>query len=227
MAATTQPEPSFARARSHLYDLLAAVFDGDVDVLARAMRDDAFVGLAGDLPGEFETAVFNRSDLDEEALSVGYDNLFVVPGPYYVPPFASAHLDDPSQSFESDSPYHEAGEAGELFGDPAARVVDVYEGTGFEPERGDGIPDHVAAELEFMAAVTAEEAWTLEAADPPVDAATLRERQREMLGHLSWLDRFADAVAESDATERLFAGVAAFAAAFVAWDAEQVRAAAD
>ena len=216
-------EPTFARSRSHLYDLLAAVFDGDVAVLESAIRDQAFVRLAEQLPSDIKTETIQRTDLEREALRIGYDNLFEVPGPQYVPPFASAHATDPSEPFESDSSYHSAGEAGELFGDPAHTVSEWYAQTDFRPDRGEGIPDHLAAEFEFMAALTAAEAESLESAgDEAIDLATLRTLQRELLEHLSWLGPFAQAVDEKDSHEQLFAGLSEFARAVVAWDAEQL-----
>ena len=216
-------DPTFARSRSHLYDLLAAVFDGDVAVLERAIRDQAFVRLVEQLPSDLETETIQRTDLEREALRIGYDNLFEVPGPQYVPPFASAHATDPSEPFESDSSYHSAGEAGELFGDPAHSVSEWYAQTDFRPDRGDGIPDHLAAEFEFMAALTAAEAQSLESTgDKSADLATLRTLQRDVLEHMTWLEAFAEAVDEKDSREQLFAALSEFARAIVAWDAEQV-----
>jgi len=214
-------DPTFTRARSRLYDLLATVFDGDVETLERALRDGAFVQLADGLPADLDTDALRRDDLDADALGVGYDNLFDVPGPHYVPPFASAHATEPSESFESDSSYHSAGEAGELFGDPAHTVAEWYARADFEPERGDGIPDHVAAEFAFMAALTREEAAILESDDAD-DVAALRDVQREMLDHLAWVEPFAAAVAEKDGSERVFAALSEFALAVVAWDADQL-----
>lgn len=216
-------DPTFARSRSHLYDLLSAVFDGDMEVLAGAIRDRMFVELAEGLPGEFDTAAIRRPDLDSEALRVGYDNLFEVPGPHYVPPFASAHVTNPSETFESDSSYHTAGEAGELFGDPAHSVAEWYATTDFEPDRGDGIPDHLAAEFEFMAVLTAAEAHSLEAAvDVSQDPTTLRDVQRDVLEHMTWLEPFAENVGENDSREQFFASLAEFARAYVTWDADQL-----
>lgn len=216
-------DPTFARSRSHLYDRLAAVFDGDVAVLERAIRDQAFIRLAEQLPSDLVVEPIQRTDLEREALRIGYDNLFEVPGPQYVPPFASAHATDPSAPFESDSSYHSAGEAGELFGDPAHSVSEWYAWTDFRPNRGDGIPDHVAAELEFVAALASAEAQSLESSgEDSGDLETLRNLQRDVLAHMSWLEPFAEAVAEKDSHERLFAALSELARAAVAWDAEQL-----
>ncbi|WP_220132744.1 molecular chaperone TorD family protein [Halorhabdus salina] len=210
-----------ARARAEVYGLLAAVFDGDVETLAAAIEDGAFVRLADALAANVETDALDRTDLDCEGLRIGYDNLFAVPGPHYVPPFASAHADEPSESFESDSPYHEEGEAGEFLGDPAAAAAKAHAATGFEPERGDGVPDHLAVAFEFMGALCDREAELL-AGDQ--DGATseelsaIRASQREALDRLDWLESFQEAVAREDAVEGLFAELAVFAPQFVAWD---------
>lgn len=213
-----------AEARAAVYELLAATFDGDVETLADALEDGAFVRLAETLSVETDLEALDR-DLDREALKVGYDNLFAVPGPHYVPPFASAHADDPSESFESDSPYHDAGNAGELHGDPAAAAARLYAAAEFDPERGDGIPDHVAASFEFMRALCAREAALLarESGGDDEAIATVRELQRETLARLDWLSDFAASVDRQDSAEGVFAALARFAHAFVAWDSTAVE----
>jgi TorA maturation chaperone TorD len=217
----TPDEERVARARSRVYDLLAAAFDGDVERLAAAMEERAFERLADRLPVTLDTTPLSADDADETALKVGYDNLFDVPGPHYVPPFASGHVDDPSESFESDSSYHEAGAAGELLGDPAAQVSQLYGEFGFRPSRGGGLPDHLAAELEFMASLADQEARLRADPEPdtPVSAADLREAQRAMVDQLGWLDHLDEAVAERDGVEGTFAALTRFARSYVAWDA--------
>jgi TorA maturation chaperone TorD len=201
-----------------MYGFVAAAFDGETSTLADAFAAGALADVADALPVDVDTDPLTRTDLDADALAVGYDNLFVVPGPHYVPPFASAHADDPSESFESDSPYHDAGDAGELFGDPAAAAARLYAAAGFEPTRGDGIPDHLAALSEFMRALCEREAALL-AADAGEELAAVRDAQRETLGLLGWLDAFDDAVAREDRAEGVFASLTRLARSFAAWDA--------
>lgn len=208
-----------ARARASVYGLLAATFDGETETLADALDEGAFVALADALPVEIETEPLERTDLDADALGVGYDNLFVVPGPHYVPPFASAHAVDPSEAFDSDSPFHDAGEAGELLGDPAADAAQLYTATGFEPDRGDGIPDHLAALLEFMRALCEREATLLTEESTDDELSVVRTAQRETLSLLAWLDTFDDAVAREDSAEGVFAALVRLARSFAAWDA--------
>jgi len=210
-----------ARGRADIYGFLGAVFDGDVETLAAALEDGAFVRLADALSADIETDALDRTDLDREGLRIGYDNLFAVPGPHYVPPFASAHADDPSESFESDSPYHEEGAAGEFLGDPAAAAAKAHAATGFEPERGDGVPDHLSVSFEFMSALCEREAELL-AGDfdggASEELSAIRTSQRDVVHRLDWLESFQEAVAREDTVEGLFAELAAFAHQFVSWD---------
>ncbi|WP_254769123.1 TorD/DmsD family molecular chaperone [Salinilacihabitans rarus] len=210
-----------ARARSDLYGLLAAAFDGDIDVLAAALRDGSLVDVAAALPVDLDASALDCEDVDEEALSIAYDNRFVVPGSRYVPPFASAHRGAPSASFESDSRFRDGNEAGELLGDPAARMSALYERAGFRPEHGD-FPDHVAAQFEFLAATAAEEARRAARGDEE-GAATLRDLQRETLSQLGWLDAFHEAVEDVD-DEGVFAALVALARTAAAWHARDVGA---
>ncbi len=216
-------EASVARARAQVYGLLAAAFDGDTSRLAAAIEERAFERLADLLPVDLEADPLTGEGVDETALKVGYDNLFDVPGPHYVPPFASGHVDDPSESFDSDSSFHDAGDAGELLGDPAAQVSQLYARFGFHPDRGDGLPDHVAAEFEFMQQLAAQEAAVRANPDEdaPVTATELREAQRTMVGHLGWLDHLDEAVADRDNVEGVFAALTRFARTYVAWDATE------
>ncbi|RKD89046.1 molecular chaperone TorD family protein [Halopiger aswanensis] len=208
-----------ADARATLYELLAAAFDGEVDVLATAIEDGALVDVAATLPIGSEPDALGRTAVDADALSIAYDNLFVVPGPRYVPPIASAHRDRPSESFESDSPFHDEGAAGELLGDPAAAMASLYDRAGFRPERGD-FPDHVAAQLEFLAATTRAAALRRDRGDE--DAAERFERlQDETLTQLGWLDSFHEAVADADG-DGVFAATAALARTAAAWHARDL-----
>lgn len=219
-----QPESSFARARSELYDLLSRVFDGDLEILVAAIEADAFVDMATVLPAEFDTDALSREDVAVDDLEVGYDNLFAVPGPYYVPPFASGHAADPSHDFESDSQYHAEGEAGELLGSPAESIAKLYTRTGFSPDRGEGIPDHVAAEFEFMSALAAHESSAIATGHDDVDAADSAALQRRVLDHLEWIHSFAEGVGRVDTADGLFAALTAFVSAFVAWDRRRLDA---
>lgn len=217
---TVSAAVTVASARAHVYGLLAATFDGETETLAAALEERSFGALADVLPVDIDTASLDGATRDPETLAIGYDNLFVVPGPHYVPPFASAHADDPSEEFESDSPYHAEGEMGELLGEPAAVSARLYAAADFEPERGDGIPDHVAALFEFMRALCEREATLLAADEPDSDALdAVRELQSQTRSQLGWLDDFEEAVATVDSAEGVFATLSRIARTFAAWDA--------
>jgi TorA maturation chaperone TorD len=211
-------DPAFLRARAKTYDLLSACLDGDVETLRSGIEERDFERLSGAFPVDLDPDPLAGSSPDEQALSVGYDNLFVVPGPHFVPPFASAHATDPSAAYDSDSTYHDAGEAGELLGRPAAELSRLYDAVAFEPTRGDGIPDHVAAAFEFLGALAAAEAESREAGDRET-AARLRDIQRRTLSRLGWLDAFHEAARREDSAEGVFATLVGVARSFAAWDA--------
>ncbi|NHX36325.1 molecular chaperone TorD family protein [Halolamina sp. R1-12] len=210
-----------ATARARLYGLLAATFDGEAETTAAALDRGVFAAVAEVFPIDIETADLRGDDYDADSLAIGYDNLFVVPGTHYVPPFASAHAIDPSEAFESDSRYHTAGEAGELLGDPAADMAQLYAAAEFTPERGDDIPDHIAACFEFMRALCEREAALLENDGTEADLDAVRGLQAQMLSRLGWIDRFEEAVASSDTVEGVFAAIARLTRTFTAWDAQE------
>jgi len=215
-------EAAMATARARLYRLLAATFDGETETIAAALDRGAFATVADVLPIDIETANLRGDGHDADSLAIGYDNLFVVPGTHYVPPFASAHATDPSEAFESDSRYHTAGEAGELLGDPAADMARLYAAAGFSPERGDDIPDHIAACFEFMRALCEREAALLDGDGSESNLDAVRELQARTLSRLGWIDRFEEAVASRDTVEGVFAAIARLARTFTAWDAQEV-----
>ncbi|OLZ40587.1 dehydrogenase [Natrinema saccharevitans] len=217
----TATTAAVADARADLYDLLAAALDGETDVLATAIRDGSLADVTATLPVEIDVCALESDSVDETALSIAYDNLFVVPGPRYVPPVASAHRDRPSESFESDSPFHEEGQAGELLGDPAATMASLYERAGVRPERGE-FPDHVAAQLGFLAAVTRAAAGRGDRRD--ADALErARSFQREALTRLGWLDAFHEGVAAVDGSDGVFTAVVALARTVAAWHARDLE----
>ncbi|MFC6720093.1 molecular chaperone TorD family protein [Halobacteriaceae bacterium SHR40] len=211
-----------ATARARLYGLLAAAFDGETETIATAFERGTFAAVADLFPIAIETTALRGDDYDADSLAIGYDNLFVVPGSHYVPPFASAHATDPGEEFESDSRYHTAGEAGELLGDPAADMAQLYDVAAFSPERGDDIPDHIAAYFEFMRALCEREAALLGDGESKETLDAVRELQSLTLSQLGWIDRFEEAVASHDTVEGVFAAITRLARTFTAWDTEIV-----
>lgn len=213
------PDHRFATARHRVYSLLAAVFDGDVDLLESAIDADVFVTLAASIPDAPAVDPLRPPAPDRSALTFGYDALFVVPGGHYVPPFASGHVVEPTGEFDSDSIHREEDGPGELLGSPAARAAGTYEQFEFTPTLGTEFPDSLPAMFEFVATLAAAES------DASADAvvADLRATQLAFIEEqLSWIDVFADAVAENDGAEGMYATLAQFASAFVAYDREQL-----
>ena len=77
-ASTVEPV-ALLQARAHVYDLLSAAFDGQVDVLARAMEDDVFARLADTLPTELDTDALTAATVDTEALEDRLESLCLAP----------------------------------------------------------------------------------------------------------------------------------------------------
>lgn len=211
MTDTAPTARSVAEARADLYELLAAAFDGEMDVLARTIKSGTFVDVAVSLPVDIDVSALEDESVDREELSITYDNLFVVPGPRYVPPFASAHATEPSDSFESDSPFHNEGTAGELLGDPAATMSRLYAHTGVSPDPGD-FPDHVATQLAFLGALSRADAHL----EGP-DGNSLEHLKRETLAMLGWLDSFHRSIKAVDDTG-VFTALAEITRTVVAWN---------
>jgi TorA maturation chaperone TorD len=213
----TGTDRSVATARAQVYLLLAAAFDGDADRFAAAVEAGVFDRLADTVPGAPPTSALSGASPDPETLRVGYDNLFVVPGPHYVAPVASGYVES-GEPVTSDSIYRD-DQPGELLGHPAAVAANTYERFGFVPTRGTDFPDSLPALLEFAAALAAAEA---DVVDDRTDAE-LRQVQATFLAQqLGWVDAFADAVADADAVEGVYAALAAFTRAFVAFDREHL-----
>lgn len=209
----------FDRARAQIYDLLATAFDGDTTTLCRAIQEGAFRELAGVLPGTLDVGALDRTDLDPESLGVGYDNLFAVPGPHYVPPFATAHRENAAAEVDSDSAYLEHGAAGELYGDSAREMARLYDQVGFRPDVGEGFPDHVAAELAFLAALASSKADLRDAnGETRGERAELEALEEAALARMRWVEAFSKATDERDGGDGVFAALASFTASVLEWD---------
>lgn len=211
----------FASARSQIYLLLAAAFDGDVEELSAAMDADVFRELADVIPEAPTVEVLGPDSLDPSTLRRGHDALFVVPGPHFVPPFASGHVSEPPADFESDSIHRAGSTGGELLGESAGAVAATYEQFGFTPSLGSEFPDSLPALLEFVGALAAAES-VAESDDVVADLRTVQVTFVE--SQLQWLDSFTDSVEAKDTAEGAFAELAAFTRAFVNYDREQLTA---
>lgn len=200
-------------ARVATYEALSRILDGDVDLLVETRADEDeedLRSLARTLSVDPEPLV---RDASADELRRSYDALFAIPGPRYVPPYASAHRGNSSTDGPaSASAFASAGD-GQLGGEPARRSHALYSRFGFRPDRGDGMPDHVAAQLEFAARLAATD-------DGRADAARSKVFD---LGLFGWLERFERRVDRNDDLG-VYAGVVSLARRFVAHERELVTA---
>lgn len=193
-------DPDLAAARAATYEALSRILDGDVELLVEARTDaDGLQSVARSLGVDPEPLVRETS---REALGRSYDALFAVPGPRYVPPYASAHLGDPHEDAPSSPSAFARTDGGRLGGTPARRTKALYARFGFTPTRGDGMPDHVAAQLEFAARLATAEG-------EGVDVA--RSELEDVLG---WLESFETRLERQDELG-VYTGVVSLARALV------------
>lgn len=167
------PRAREAEARARAYDLLALGFEQPRPELAEAAAR----------PG----SRFSLPAPDPEELEPEYHRLFVGPGRLPAPPYESVYRD-----------------GGTVMGPSTLEVIRQYRQAGYalDPRAGEP-PDHVAAELAFMALLAGEEAVAWEEGDP-ARARRWQQRQRDFLqGHLAlWAPELSGRVLE--ATEAPF-----------------------
>ncbi|MBC7358926.1 MAG: molecular chaperone TorD family protein [Desulfacinum sp.] len=199
MKGVWQERVEMGRARAEVYGFFSRVFlkrprEVDLNRLLAAETLDALGALYGDHPslnGLRDVAdEWSRGRLDPEEIQVQYDNLFLVPGPHYVPPYESVLLGDDAVGG--------AGRRGTLFGRKARRIASIYEEHGLGPSEGlDEFPDHIGVELAFMEylcrrAAEAHAARDVQAAEFLENAASSFLRE-----HLhAFSQRFASAIVE-------------------------------
>jgi putative dimethyl sulfoxide reductase chaperone len=138
--------------RANLYGLLAEIWRGPLSLVTlRALREPDFLSSlhnAGADPGD----AFRQQPEDEllEALAVDYTQLFDGPRGH-MPPYESVQR---------------ARDGGELNGEAAAHIRGFLADRGFRlTEQRDNLPDHIAVELEIMAALLQLEADAWRAGD--------------------------------------------------------------
>ncbi len=201
-----------ARARSDLYAALALAFRKP-EASSAGEEDRSLADLLLQAAGRLDSALAALAEKavdalrvdggqDEEALrtlEIEYNRLFFGPGRPLAPPYESLYRDG----------------GGLVMGPSAQAVQACYAEAGFAlaPDQRD-LPDHVAAELAFMACLAAEEA-----AAEGKEAMRWRERQDAFLGqHLAaWLPAFCQRV-RSAARHPFYLALAELAEAFVEWD---------
>jgi putative dimethyl sulfoxide reductase chaperone len=156
-------------ARADLSRLLAACFYEPAPEFAEEKMFDAIVAAADDVAPELGAAarrlaqVFAADDLQN--LLVDYTRLFLAPEGPLAQPYGSVWLTG----------------AQPLMQETTMAVVALYEQGGFElAEDFRDLPDHIAAELEFLYALTFREAQALRQGDAG-SADTARALRRRLL----------------------------------------------
>lgn len=122
-----------------------------------------------------------------EALEVEYTRLFVGPGAPLVSPYESVHVDRE----QADIP-------GLIWGKTTLAVRDAYREAGLTLRPGPEPPDHLAAELEFLAFLSQAESASLARGDRR-QAESARQRRTAFLA--DHLHRWAPTIAERVAAE--------------------------
>ncbi len=183
-----------------VYAILSACFSPPTRTLLEDIRSGrlaaALAELRERLPGELsriEQALRTFDGLPDvmapdrptgtlEALEVEYTRLFLGPGLPVVPPHESVYVDREN-----------ADALGPLWGPAAFAVRDAYAEAGMAPRPGAEPPDHLPAELEFMALLWEGEAAALADADRERAERARASRASFLAGHLS---RWGPSVAE-------------------------------
>jgi TorA maturation chaperone TorD len=176
-----------AASRSNVYGLLAAVFRAEPSaaLLARLKAPqfaNVLESLDLSLGDDFHDTSYEKL---VEDLAVEYTSLFIGPGPHISP--------HESMNMEFENPMEAT-----LWGPQTVKVKKFIEAAGLEYDGSfTGLPDHLAAELEFMQRLATKEAeaW----AEPNEEFAIniLKIEKRFLDEHLSqWISRFCDKVME-------------------------------
>jgi DMSO reductase family type II enzyme chaperone len=192
-------------ARAHVYAILSACFAPPTPELLEAAQGgvlvEALAEALAELPAErrrLEAALRAFEALPRElgpcgpcgtmeTLEVEYTRLFEGPGLPAVPPYESVYVDR-----------EEADVPGQLWGQTSFAVRGAYQQAGLTPRPGPEPPDHLAAELEFMAFLSQREAAALADGDLQ-EAESMRQRRTSFL--TDHLRRWAPVVAEKVAQE--------------------------
>jgi TorA maturation chaperone TorD len=160
-------------ARADLSRLLAACFYEPAAEFAEERVFDAIVAAADDIGAEFGTAArrlasaFAADDL--QTLLIDYTRLFLAPEGPLAQPYGSVWL----------------GGAQPLMQDSTLDVLALYEEAGFEvAEDFRDLPDHIAAELEFLYALVFREAAARRQGDAGQADAARALRRRLIAEHL-------------------------------------------
>ena len=174
--------------RRGTYRILAAAFSPpktDTDGLYDALLEAHATLQSTEAPPDATDAPENQN---LPALAKEYLRLFVGPGHIPCPPYESVHRKD-RPDFER----------GLVMGPSTADARRAYFAAGLEISKTyTDLPDHIAAEMEFMQFLCAEES-RLEQQGNKEDAAKMKKMQREFhKNHIEpWVGEFADCILRS------------------------------
>lgn len=202
-----------AGAREDLCRYLAACYyEPSADFGEERLFDSMFAAASAIDPDLAESArrlgaAFAAQDL--QTLLVDYTRLFIGPAQPAAMPYASFWLTDDS------SQRHAA----------TMVVLDLYEQGGFEvSDEFHELPDHIAAELEFLYLLTYSQNQPEARDDEPDLPAVAELRRRFVAEHLGvWIGRFAGAVDAGAGTE-FYKELAGFTERFISLEAGLYRA---
>ncbi|HXH14019.1 MAG TPA: molecular chaperone TorD family protein [Alphaproteobacteria bacterium] len=203
-----------AVARAQVYGLLSVGFAKPDAALATALWQGVFVrrcqrtlqAALAVIPGDAMQALAWRGELPTcdavaQALQLEYTRLFIGPHALPAPPYESVYR-EPLWG---------------VMGETTLAVRQAYEAAGFalDPEARE-LPDHVAAELEFLACLSDEQAAAWSVVDEARAMHWLRHEHAFLEAHLGqWLPAFAERVVAAAAVP-FYSGLARIASGFVA-----------
>lgn len=195
-------------AREDFCRYLAGCFYEPAEEFREERLFEAMLAAASAIDGDLADAVRRLGDEFEQHplqdLLVDYTRLFIGPAQPLAIPYASFWLtDDPSQR-------HEA----------TMTALDLYEQGGFEvSDEFRELPDHIAAEVEFLYLLTFKQNRADEAGDEVASASVMTLRHRFVRAYLGqWVDRFAAAI-ESGAETSFYRELAGCLRRFVELEA--------
>jgi TorA maturation chaperone TorD len=207
-----QTQSDTAKQRSNIYGLLSLLFRMEVTAdLLRQIRETDFFSILSSMGAGFEDDLVN-ADEDQllEDLAVEYARLFLGPDKH-ISPHESVH--------------HERGDGdwGQLWGLSTVEVKKFIESAGLEyKSEFKGLPDHISVELEFMQAVTKEEA--LERKNDNHDKVNycLQIEKKFIDEHLlKWIPLFCDKVIDQ-ATHSFYRELAKITKDFIEFEGKEI-----
>lgn len=180
-----------AKLRSNVYNFLNLIYakEPDPELINTIMTPD-FLNILSEIGTEFGDEVLKtpKEKLMED-LSVEYTRLFLGPGPH-ISPHESVYVG----GYRDKDP-----KVGLLWGNATVEVKDMVEdfGYGYRDEYN-GIPDHLAVELEIMVNLTAREHDMLTNKNVQEGYQCLLQEKKFLTEHLSrWIAEFCGLVIEN------------------------------